>query len=464
MKRLTFGLLLLSMQVMAMSPTEPTQPQRQEVLKLDLPAALRLVDERNTELAVRIEKVFQSELEQNEAWYQWFPTVRAGVGYSYQDGSLQNTVGNVSDATRNARSGGLGVSGSGAGLPLYPGLSLEISLADAIYAPQIASQNLQASKAEREEIRFLKTLEVTDAYYNLLLAQQAIQLEEQSLSEAAAISKSTREFANAGEGLEADADRAAVESLLHQHQLIEARNRKESAAATLKKILNLRENVTIQTAEQSLVPLQLYKELPDADHAVAEALENRALIEALQYRLEAKQLETKRESNGIYIPKIGASYSYGLFSGGTDALSGSVGSRHDVTVALYWQLDNLSFLNRSQKQRRESEQRALQAQVEQLHTDVSTEVLVAVSDLDATTRQLEILRQGVSRARKSYELSRERIFENQGLPLEALSAFQSLTRMETLYAQTVARYNQAQFFLLMATGQFIPELDEKSLE
>jgi len=451
------ALILTSVAAVAQSTDNPSTSQ--EVLTLDLPTALKIADARNTDLAIRIQEVYQAELAQDEAWYQWLPTLRAGVGYTYQDGDLQDTRGNVFDVSRNARSGGLGVAQTGSGLPGYPGLSLEIDIADAIYAPQIADEYFRASEAERDETRFLKTLEVINAYYNLVLAQQAIQLHEQAVREAETLAKTTGEFANAGQGLQADADRAAVEQLLREHQLEAAQIRRERASKELKRILNLRDGIVIRSAEQTLVPLLLIDEMPNPSDAVSQAFKNRMAIKALEYRMQAERLKTEREENGVFIPKLGASYSYGAFDGGTGYDGGNGGPRNDVTVAVYWELDNLGFVNRSYALRGASEQRVLQARLDQVRTDVSTEIRMAITELQSTARQLDILRDGLSRARSGYQLSRERIFENQGLPLEALSAFESLTEMEMLYAQTVARYNQAQLFLLKATGRNVISKD-----
>ena len=73
-------------------------------MKINLTSALRLAHEQNTELAIQLERVKQAELDQNMAWYQWLPTVRAGYSSSNQDGPLQNTDGSVIDVDRKASS------------------------------------------------------------------------------------------------------------------------------------------------------------------------------------------------------------------------------------------------------------------------------------------------------------------------------------------------------------------------
>ena len=68
-----------------------------EPLLIDLPTALRLADEKNTDLAIQIQRVTQAELDKSAAWYQWVPTLRIGASYGWQNGALQETDGTIID-------------------------------------------------------------------------------------------------------------------------------------------------------------------------------------------------------------------------------------------------------------------------------------------------------------------------------------------------------------------------------
>lgn len=453
MKYHTFLLIFIAIPIGAAPQSTVKSGDHTETLVLDLPTSLQLVDERNSELAIRVQKVIQSELALHEAYYNWLPTVRAGFGYSYQNGALQNTEGSVGDVRRNARSGGLGIAQMGAGPPLYPGVSMEINLADAVYAPKIADKYLKASQADMEETIFIKTLEVTHAYYDLVLAQQTHALQALSLAEAETLADASESFADAGVGFQADADRAGVEKLLNQARMESAGMKMDESSANIRRILNIRESIQIKSSEETLIPLRLFAELPGQEEAISQAFENRTAIAALERRLEARNLELRRENTGPFIPRIGAAYSYGSFAGAPDSVGGAGSPRHDLTVGLYFQVDNLGFMNRSNAGRRKSERREIEASLDQLRTDIAAEISLAIRDIESTSRQMDILSTAVERARKSYELTRNRIFQNQGQPLDALNAFQSIVEMELLYAQAVTRHNQAQIYLSMATGR-----------
>lgn len=87
--------------------------------------------------------------------------------------------------------------------------------------------------------------------------------------------------------------------------------------------------------------------------------------------------------------------------------------------------------------------------------DVSAEVKVALDALAHSEKQLKVLTGAVERARLAYQLTRDRVFENQGLPLEALQSMRMLEDTEKLMVRATARYNLAQLRLLTVSGRTI---------
>ena len=422
---------------------------------IDLAETLRMVDGRNTQLAIAVEKLTQAEIDQKRAWYQWLPTLRAGYGYAEQNGPLQHTDGTISKIERIARSQGLGIAHTGSGLPAHPGISLEINLANASYDPKIAKHLLTAAEADKEETRFLQTMEAVEGYYNLVLAARSVSLHEKALSEASALAKSTGEFSKAGEGLEADADRASVEQSLRQYRLETAKFQQTAASHQLASLLNLSAEDAPTPGAHTLVPLFLFQDEQVADDLVQLALQHRPAIQALAARKEAKRIEYLKTKHGLLLPKVGAGYSYGEFGGREEFSSGYFDEREDTFVYLYWSLDNLGLGYAADVKTQASQARELKLSLAQAENDIALKILSTLANLKQLRNQLATLTQGLERARNGYRLSRQRIFQNQGLPLEALDAFKSLAEMEILHAQTIAKFNTTQLFLLGATGQEI---------
>jgi len=272
---------------------------------------------------------------------------------------------------------------------------------------------------------------------------------------AGSIEKATADFAKAGEGLQADAERAAVESLIQQNKLESANVRATAASSRLVQLLRLNEEVELKPLDSMIVPLNLFPAEPELGSLIRKALANRPEIKRYKALAKVEESNYKRETMGMLLPKVGVSYSDNRYKGGP---SGSVSNYRDRTesfVAVYWQLDNLGFTNLARKETQESRLRVAKAREDQVEADIIADVNLALSQYRAARKQVEFLKRAVDRARKAFELSQERIFENQGLPLEALQAMNALEEVELLYLNASAQKNFSQLYLLTATGDEI---------
>jgi outer membrane protein TolC len=422
------------------------------VYPITLETALRLADERNTEIAIQLEYVKQRVLAQEAAYLEWLPTLRAGGSYVNQDGALQETNGQVGDVNRNARYAGLGAGAVGSGVPLLPGASIEIDLAEALFQPLAAKQLKVASEAASDVTHARVLLQVAEAYYRLVRAHQAVAIAKEAKGEADKLAEVTGDFAETGEGLLADAERAAVESLLMAEEIEQSRGELAVASTQLARLLRLDDAIRLEPADGVIAPLTMVSAEEGEAECMAlaltqrpELLEHRALVDAAKTALKERKF-------GPLIPKVRAAYSYGDFKGGSGSAPSNSGDRHDVGVALYWQLDGLGFRNRNETKRQESRLKQSELRREQIVSDIIAEVRSAHASMESAERRMSITRSAVSRARKANSLNQERIFENQGLPLESLQAMQAMARAEELNLRAATDYNLAQLRLFVATG------------
>ncbi|QXD25303.1 TolC family protein [Opitutia bacterium ISCC 51] len=426
-----------------------------EVMQIDLTSALRLANDQNTELAIQLERVKRAEIGKDIAWHQWLPTVRAGFGTSDQNGPLQNTNGSTIDADRKASSKGFGLPTVGSGLAPKPGLALELDLAEGIFQPLAATQKLKAAQAEEIEARQNLALEVAGAYYELVQSQRQMAIAAEASDNASNLAKVTADFAEAGEGLQADAERAAVESLIQQNNLESARMRSTGASSRLVQLLRLNESVELAAVDSMIVPLNLFPMEPQLDSLINKALANRPELKRYEALVKAEQATLKQESWGLLIPKLGATYSDTQYKGRISGTSSSYDDRDETSVALYWELENLGFTSWAKKESQQSRLREAQARELQAESDIIADVNLALAQYRAAGKQVEFLKQAVDRARKAFDLSTERIYENQGLPLEALQAMKALEQVESMYLIASAQRNLSQLYLLAATGDEI---------
>ena len=267
-------------------------PLSAEDMLIDLPTALRLADRQNSALALQVEQLNRADLEVDAAWYQWIPTLRFGQGYAWQDGALQNTSGTVTNVERNAHYTGFGAGAIGSGLPTRPGLSLNLNIARAVYEPLAAKQQRHAVTSASQAVRLRVTLTVTETYYDLVRAARARTLAQEAAAAAKRLADVTAGFADSGEGLLADAERAAVERLFQEQKAELAAEQLETAAVKLARLLRI-DDVRLRPAEQVIRPLPLIeKEVPLktlVDDALAQRPEfeqSRAVIDAQRARLK----------------------------------------------------------------------------------------------------------------------------------------------------------------------------------
>ena len=134
-----------------------------DVVRLDLPAALRLADERNLDVAIYLERVAEANAKLAQARTLAVPTLRVGGSANRHDGTLQETSGNVVDADRSARFTGLGAGAAGAGELAAPGVSIGVDVADAIFQPLVARQNRAAVAASAVANRHAVLVDVAAA-------------------------------------------------------------------------------------------------------------------------------------------------------------------------------------------------------------------------------------------------------------------------------------------------------------
>lgn len=433
--------------VLILAAAAHAQPQ-----PIDLPTALRLADEQNTDLAIQIQQTTRAELDKAAAWYQWVPTLRVGASYGWQDGPLQETGGNVADVERNSRYAGLGAGAYGAGLPVRPGLSAGIDLSEAIYAPLAAKQRFRAAQLNEESVRLRVMVDVAAAYFELARATREVQTAEACADHARLLAKQTADFAASGEGLRADAERAEVESLIQQQKIELAQERRATAAIRLRMLLRLDDALDLVAADGLIAPLELVDGGTPVQELVDRALASHPDPRRSQALRAAETARLRQEQYGIFLPKLEVGYSYGTFGGGPGGGNDYDDQRHDAYGMVYWQFDSLGLRNRNQIKKQYALVAEARAREDQSLVDIAAEVRTSHAELHSAQRRLALSKQAVDRARSAYELDCERVFENQGLPLEALQSIKALAEAESLYLAAAAQSNVSQLRLFAATG------------
>lgn len=413
--------------------------QNQNPLEIDLPTAIRLADERNLDVAIFLERVEAANARLTQARLEAVPSIRVGTTEDRHEGTIQETSGNVVDVDRAARFRGV-TAGVG------------IDIADAIFAPLVARQSRAAVVAASRANRHQVLMQVASAYVRLVQMRSEAGVIDRVLQRAEDLATLTADYAESGEGLPSDAEMAAVQPALWQQRRAIADERTIAANAELLNLLHLDAGVDLTPVDVTPPPVEIFSGAEDVTELIARAQEGRPESEQAEALIAAAEGDLTAERFGWFVPAVSFSTSTGEFGGGPGSSIVNTDNRRDRSLTLYWQFDGLGFGQRARLEERRAELRALALERDKLRDAIAAEVREAHARIVSLKRQIELADVAVTHAQTAYELNRTRIFDQQGLPLEALQAMQTLAGAELGALEARAALSVAQIRLHTALG------------
>jgi outer membrane protein TolC len=427
-------------------PTSGTMP-------IDLATALKLANARNFQIALANERVNEAAAQLRQKEYLLIPTLTLGASWHHHEGRLQDSAGSIREVSRSSAFFGGGAGAVGAGPVMQPGLSVSANLADIYFAPLAARQNHAAMKASGAAVHNMVSLQVAEAYFDLVRARATVGVADEALKNAAELTKVTGGFASSGEGLQSDAQRARVEQLIRQRGVEQANEGMQVAAARLAQLLHLEAGVDLEPADANPAPVAVVDASQPVQELVASALKNRPEVKQSGSLVRRAEQDLKNVRYSRVVPNVALGVSGGGFGGGVGGGIGRTDVRTDVNAMLFWRWESFGLGEKAKVQA----QRSVVNQAVHSRTGVMDSIVSQVrqsyAQVNSRQRQIAIAEEAVKSARQSYELNRNRIFQKQGLPIEVLQAIQSLNAARQLYVDTVTDFNQAQFRLLTAIGK-----------
>ncbi len=407
---------------------------------IDLPTALRLAGANNLQVQFAQYRLAEAHARLEGAEILWLPSLSAGPLYNKHDGRIQETRGDVLEASRNSAFIGGG-----------PTMSFHV--ADAIYEPLAARQVVRANEAALARATNDTLLAVALAYLDLLQAESQRAISSQDVENARQLVQLTEAFAKTGQGLESDAARARNELATRDREVIEAEEAVHTRSVRLANLLRLDPSVTLRPVNSEVAPVMLVSEdkplaelIRQAQGVRPETEEQSALVEAALARLE-------QECMRPLIPRLLVDFSAGGFGGGAGSHFADFSDRTDFSVLAAWELRNLGLGNRSLQRQREAQQLQAETARQLIQDLISAEVAEAYHQVHERRRQVEVAQKGVDESLRSLELNMNRIRGAEGLPIEVLQAVQSVAAARRTHLAAVTNYNRAQFQLLRAVGQ-----------
>lgn len=434
-------------------PNQPLQAQTmQDGVPINLPTALAMIGGQHPVVGFARWRVKEAYAQLDRANALWLPTIQSGIAFRRRDGNYQAVDGSIVDVNLNSMNVGLGAGAVAAGSPPQPGISARFHLADAVFQPKAAEKTASARNHAASATLHLQLLQGAVGYIELLEAFQDRRILSESVERFGYLAKITRDYADVGQGLKSDADRAATEASLSRSRELGACERQLIASTRLARVLSIPMTSNLQPQDALVVPLELLANASDEASLIATGLATRPELKESQALVEAAFQAYQREKYAPFVPSLLLGFSTSQFGGGLGSSPENFGGRYDLDAMAMWETRNSGFTEGAiRKERTAQIQQANFAKI-RVMDQVAQEVAEANVQINIRRQQLEIAKTAISDARASYDQNIDRIRDGQGLPIEALQSIHALETSQRAYLTAVSNFNRAQIQLQWALG------------
>ena len=428
---------------------------------IDLGTALKLAGAENPELLLARERVTQVVAQRQLAAAQLLPNLNLGTNYNLHRGPLQQSTGSILDVNRDALYVGLGANAVGSGSPSIPGLNYNVNVGVGWYGFLASRQRVVTARAVADAVRNDVLLRVCLAYVELLRGEGRRTVALRNRGEAAELARLTAAYAKAGQGRQADADRATVELKRRDAELTQAEADTLAASARLCQLLNLDPSVRLKPIDGWVVPAPLVPDPTPLPDLLAIALMQRPELAARRSEVQAALYELSLAKVLPFSPNMILGFSAGGFGGGSNVVAdagigprfSSLDGRSDLDVVVFWQFRNLGVGNVAMVRAADSRMKQMRFRELEGVNSVRAEVAEAKARVDARFLQIDAAEAAVRASTDAYAEDLARIKGGQGLPLEVIDSLRLLARSRYEYLDSILDYNRAQFQLWVALGR-----------
>lgn len=439
---------------------------------IDLFSAFRLAGIQNSDLLVARQRVIEATALRQLAAAQFLPTLNFGTSVDSHRGNLQQSSGNILSVRRDSLFVGAGANAIAAGTVNIPGVMWNLNLSETIYAYLASRREVDRTAADSRTVEQDVLLGVALGYTDLVRSAGLRNVLAQTRDDAAELARLTAAYASAGEGSQADADRAATEFSRRDAEVIQAEGTILTASTNLCRLLHLDPSSRLRPAETFILPQSVVPEPIPLAELVAIGVLNRPELTARRAAIAQAMMNFDGAKILPFSPTVFIGFSAGDFGGGSDIASqpdgsaffargqsrfGNFAARQDLDAMAYWTLRNLGVGNKALIDATRS--RLQSADLERLVTLdlVRSQVAAAHARTHARYARIETCELGIRAGTEAFSEDMERIRGREGRPIEAVDSLRLLARSRVEYLDAILDYNEAQFQLYVALGK--PPID-----
>lgn len=314
----------------------------------------------------------------------------------------------------------------------------------------MARDGLAAAELQLEEERADVELQVTRAYYGVLLAQAFEAIADSALAQAEAFLAQERLRHEAGRASELDVLRAEVNAENLRPQRVQATSAAELAMLNLRRLVD----VPVTTPLKLTTSLELDAELraPPPAPGLATVQGGRAAVEALE-RVVSMREQQARIARAAFLPSVALQTNYSKQSFPSGSLNFDADWYTDWTATLAVQVPLFNGGSRfAAVQQAAADADAARLQLRQLEELVEMEYRQALGDRDRSWSEIEARRGTAEMAAEVHELTVLRYEQGLATHLEVSQARLGLLTARTQLAQALADYYIAEATLARTLG------------
>jgi outer membrane protein len=322
----------------------------------------------------------------------------------------------------------------------------------------------RSSEQDAERVRQEVVLNVKQAFFALLQAEQLVAVAEKTVEQTESHLSQAQAFFRAGSRPRFDVTRAEVDVNNAKLSLINAKNSVRIRTIALNNAMGTDPGQATHISDV----LPQVPPLPSLEQALADALKNRPEYNKSGADIEAAKARVKAEESN-YRPSLSASGAYNWAHGTTEtdfggqALPGFSGQSIQSDIQDSWNAGitlTVPLFQGGLTRGRVSEARAsllaLEAQRIMIKQSILLELNQAFADLEGATARVEVMESTVKKAQENLALAQGRYEAGIGPYIEVTDAQLSAVNAETDYIQALNDYQLAVARLLKAIGASTP--------
>ncbi len=422
--------------------TQAQTKVKTKTMALDLENALQLAGANNLTIKAYQLKHEEAIAQHKSAKEWWYPTIQAGIRLHQLNGAVMNGDGRFfTNVDRQNVWGGIGA-------------NLELDLGNGIFSAAAAKQKIAATQMATKAAKNETILAVVHQYYDLQSEQMKNfalqQLKEQSEEMAAQLEVQV----DVGLGYKSDW-LLAKSNISHQHIAIKkSEGELYAKSAKLAQLLNMKDGVQLFIADTALVPV----ELVDESKIDAMVIGNHPAYKSTQLQLDVVKAERNVIGKGLLLPTLSLGVSNAIFGdifSPTDIEFQTMDPLYNtfqINGSIMWRLPLNNLFGAGDRRLYDAKMTLYENQLQQIQTQLGSEINAAYAQLIAAREQIEIAKEGMAFAKEAIEQSIERQKMRTAQAFEVFQAQEYFIRSQMDYFDAVNQYNKAQYSLYLAMG------------